>query len=130
MGVVEKILNKNPELAETIHKQSGELALHKIARHSFAWTRLIDRLAVLYPKALRHHDVMGALPIHHASAHNNLQALEIIYSAYKEGINDTNKMGRLPIHVAANTCLCVLLVFIVLSMMPIFGTLNVSVMSP
>jgi len=45
---------------------------------------------------------MGALPIHHASAHDNLAALEIIYSAYKEGINDTDKMGRLPIHVAAN----------------------------
>jgi serine/threonine protein kinase len=28
--------------------------------------------------------------------------LEIVYAAYKEGINDTDKMGRLPIHVAAN----------------------------
>lgn len=55
----------------------------------------------LYPKALIHRDNMGALPIHHASAHDNLAALEIIYSAYKEGINEIDAMGRLPIHVAA-----------------------------
>jgi len=101
-AVVENILDKNPELAEAIDEQSGELTLHKIARHSSAWTLLIDMVLVLYPKALIHRDLMGALPIHHASAHDNLQALEIIYSAYKEGINDTDKMGRLPIHVAAN----------------------------
>ncbi len=57
---------------------------------------------VLYPKALIHRDNMGALPIHHALAHDNLAALEIICSAYKDGINDADKMGRLPIHVAAN----------------------------
>jgi ankyrin repeat protein len=44
---------------------------------------------------------MGALPIHHASAHDNLAALEIIYNAYKDGINEVDQMGRLPIHVAA-----------------------------
>ncbi len=101
-AVVENILDKNPELAEAKDPKSGELALHKIARHSSAWTLLIDMVLVLYPKALIHRDNMGALPIHHASAHDNLSALEIIYSAYKEGINDTDKMGRLPIHVAAN----------------------------
>jgi ankyrin repeat protein len=101
-AVVENILDKNPELAEAQDVKSGELALHKIARHSGAWTLLIDMVLVLYPKALIHRDNMGALPIHHASAHDNLPALEIIYSAYKEGINDTDKMGRLPIHVAAN----------------------------
>lgn len=101
-AVVENILDKNPELAEAQDDKSGELALHKIARHSGAWTLLIDMVLVLYPKALIHRDNMGALPIHHASAHDNLPALEIIYSAYKEGINDTDKMGRLPIHVAAN----------------------------
>lgn len=101
-AVVENILDKNPELAEAPDPKSGELALHKIARHSSAWTLLIDMVLVLYPKALIHRDNMGALPIHHASAHDNLPALEIIYSAYKEGINDTDKMGRLPIHVAAN----------------------------
>ncbi len=49
---------------------------------------------------------MGALPtgIHHAAAaaHDNLAALEIIFSAYKDGINENDKMGRLPLHVAAN----------------------------
>ena len=101
-AVVENILDKNPELAEAPDPKSGELALHKIARHSSAWTLLIDMVLVLYPKALIHRDNMGALPIHHASAHDNISALEIIYSAYKEGINDVDKMGRLPIHVAAN----------------------------
>ena len=101
-AMVENILDKHPELAESTDVKSGELALHKIARHNGAWTLLIDMVLVLYPKALIHRDNMGALPIHHASAHDNLSALEIIYSAYKEGINDTDKMGRLPIHVAAN----------------------------
>lgn len=101
-ALVENILDKNPELAESPDPKSGELALHKIARHNGAWTLLIDMVLVLYPKALIHRDNMGALPIHHAAAHDNLAALEIIYSAYKEGINDTDKMGRLPIHVAAN----------------------------
>lgn len=101
-AMVENILDKHPELAEQSDIKTGELALHKIARHSGAWTLLIDMVLVLYPKALIHRDNMGALPIHHASAHDNLAALEIIYSAYKEGINDTDKMGRLPIHVAAN----------------------------
>jgi ankyrin repeat protein len=101
-AMVENILDKHPDLAETPDLKSGELALHKIARHNGAWTLLIDMVLVLYPKALIHRDNMGALPIHHASAHDNLAALEIIYSAYKEGINDTDKMGRLPIHVAAN----------------------------
>jgi ankyrin repeat protein len=101
-AMVENILDKNPELAESSDPKSGELTLHKIARHAGAWTLLIDMVLVLYPKALIHRDNMGALPIHHASAHDNLPALEIIYSAYKEGINDTDKMGRLPIHVAAN----------------------------
>jgi ankyrin repeat protein len=58
---------------------------------------------VLCPKALIHRDIVGALPIHHASAHDNLAALEIICRACKDGINDdTEKMGRLPVHVAAN----------------------------
>jgi serine/threonine protein kinase/ankyrin repeat protein len=101
-AMVESILDKHPELAEQADTRTGELALHKIARHNGAWTLLIDMILVLYPKALIHRDNMGALPIHHASAHDNLAALEIIYSAYKEGINDVDKMGRLPIHVAAN----------------------------
>jgi ankyrin repeat protein len=100
-AMVESILDKHPELAEVPDPKNGELALHKIARHSGAWTLLIDMVLVLFPKALIHRDNMGALPIHHAAAHDNLAALEIIYSAYKEGINENDKMGRLPIHVAS-----------------------------
>jgi len=101
-AMVESILDQHPELSELPDMRTGELALHKISRHSGAWTLLIDMVLVLFPKALIHRDNMGALPIHHAAAHDNLPALEIIYSAYKEGINENDKMGRLPIHVAAN----------------------------
>jgi ankyrin repeat protein len=101
-AMVENILDKHPELAQVPDLKTGELALHKIARHSGAWTLLIDMVLVLYPKALVHRDNMGALPIHHAAAHDNLAALEIIYSAYKDGVKDADKMGRLPIHVAAH----------------------------
>ena len=101
-AMVESILDKHPDLAETPDPQTGELALHKIARHSGAWTLLIDMVLVLYPKALIHRDNMGALPIHHAAAHDNIAALEIIYSAYTDGINEKDKNGRLPIHVASN----------------------------
>lgn len=100
--MVESILDQAPELAESVDSRTGELALHKIVRHVGAWTLLVDMVLVLYPKALIHRDNMGALPIHHAAAHDNLSALEIIYSAYKEGISENDKMGRLPIHVAAN----------------------------
>lgn len=101
-AMVENILDKHPELAQVPDLKTGELALHKIARHAGAWTLLIDMVLVLYPKALVHRDNMGALPIHHAAAHDNLAALEIIFSAYKEGIKDADKIGRLPIHVAAH----------------------------
>lgn len=101
-AMVESLLDKHPELAEAADSKTGELALHKISRHSGAWTLLIDMILVLYPEALDFRDNMGALPMHHAAAHDNVAALEIIYSAYKKGINDADKMGRLPIHVAAN----------------------------
>lgn len=101
-AMVENILDQHPELAEAPDARTGELALHKIARHKGAWTLLIDMVLVLFPKALIHRDNLGALPIHHAAAHDNLAALEIIHSAYKEGINEHDKMGRLPVHVAAN----------------------------
>lgn len=100
-AMVQSIMDKNPELAGEVEPSSGELPLHIIARHSGAWTLLVDMVLVLFPKALIHRDRMGALPIHHAAAHDNLAALEIIYSAYKEGINDIDLKGRLPIHVAA-----------------------------
>jgi len=98
---VESILDKSPILAEAVEPNSGELPLHVIARYTSAWTLLVDMVLVLNPKALVHRDNMGALPIHHASAHDNLAAIEIIYSAYKEGINDVDAKGRLPLHVAA-----------------------------
>jgi hypothetical protein len=80
-AMVENIVDKHPELAEASDLKSGELALHKIARHTGAWTLLIDVVHVLFPKGLIHRDNMGALPIHHASAHDNLAALEIVCSA-------------------------------------------------
>jgi len=98
---VERALDQNPVLAETVEPSSGELPLHVIARHAGAWTLLVDMVLVLNPKALIHRDNMGALPIHHAAAHDNLSALEIIFSAYKEGINEVDVKGRLPLHVAA-----------------------------
>jgi ankyrin repeat protein len=98
---VEKTLDSNPILAEEIEPSSGELPLHVISRHTSAWTLLVDMVLVLNPKALVHTDKMGALPIHHAAAHDNIAALEIIYNAYKGGINEVDKMGRLPLHVAA-----------------------------
>ena len=100
-AMVENLLVQYPELAETADAKSGELPLHMIARHTGAWTLLIDMVLVVYPKALMHRDKMGALPIHLAALHNNLSALEIIYNAYNEGISTTDRMGRMPIHVAA-----------------------------
>mmetsp|Transcript_28965 Transcript_28965/g.85681 ORF Transcript_28965/g.85681 Transcript_28965/m.85681 type:complete len:2131 (-) Transcript_28965:89-6481(-) len=100
-SMVESMLDKTPELAEAVEEETGELPLHMISRHGNAWTLLVDMTLVLYPKALIHRDKMGAMPVHHASAHDNLAALEIIYAAYKEGINDVDYKGRLPIHVAA-----------------------------
>jgi serine/threonine protein kinase/ankyrin repeat protein len=98
---VEKALDQNPILATEVEPSSGELPLHVIARHTSAWTLLVDMALVLNPKALIHRDQMGALPIHHAAAHDNLSALEIIYTAYNGGINDVDMKGRLPLHVAA-----------------------------
>ena len=100
-AAVENALDKHPELAEEMDPSNGEMILHMIARHSNVWTLLVDMVLVLYPKALIHKDAIGALPIHHAAAHDNIAALEIIYSAYKEGVNDVDGSGRQAIHVAA-----------------------------
>jgi ankyrin repeat protein len=100
-ATVEKLLDSNPVLAEEVEPSSGELPLHVIARHTNVWTLLVDMMLVLNPKALIHKDKMGALPIHHAGAHDNLAALEIIFSAYKDGVNEVDVKGRLPLHVAA-----------------------------
>jgi hypothetical protein len=61
-AMAENILDKHPELAEASDLKSGELALHKIARHTGAWTLLIDMVLVLCPKALIHRDNVGASP--------------------------------------------------------------------
>jgi len=98
---VENLLDRRPELSEKVKHETGELPLHIIAQHVGAWTLLIDMVLVLHPKALIHRDERGALPIHHAAAHDNYSGLEIIYSAYKEGINEVDAQGRMPIHVAA-----------------------------
>jgi ankyrin repeat protein len=97
----ERILDRNPALAEIVDPESGELPLHVIARQNGAWALFVDLVLVLNPKALAHRDNMGALPIHHAAANDNLAALEIIYDAFKDGINETDNKGRLPLHVAA-----------------------------
>ncbi|KAL7521135.1 hypothetical protein ACHAWX_005834, partial [Stephanocyclus meneghinianus] len=98
---VEKMLDKYPSLAEEVDPTNGEMLLHMISRHPGVWTLLVDMILVMYPKALIHKDTIGALPLHHAAAHDNIAALEIIYSAYKEGVNDVDGNGRQPIHVAA-----------------------------
>mmetsp|Transcript_2860 Transcript_2860/g.5360 ORF Transcript_2860/g.5360 Transcript_2860/m.5360 type:complete len:2050 (+) Transcript_2860:305-6454(+) len=97
----EKVLDKNPSLAQTVDPESGELPLHVIARHNGAWALFVDLVLVLNPRALAHRDNMGALPIHHAAANNNVAALEIIYDAYKDGVHETDNKGRLPLHVAS-----------------------------
>ena len=97
----ERVLDRNPALAENVDPETGELPLHVIARQNGAWALFVDLVLVLNPKALAHRDNMGARPIHHAAANNNIAALEIIYDAFKDGINDTDNKGRLPLHVAA-----------------------------
>lgn len=97
----ERVLDRNPALAEIVDLETGELPLHVIARQNGAWALFVDLVLVLNPKALAHRDKMGARPIHHASANNNIAALEIIYDAFKDGINETDNKGRLPLHVAA-----------------------------
>ena len=99
-AAVESTLDQHPEMAEEVDPTNGEMLLHMICRHSKVWSLLVDMVLVLYPKALLHKDDIGALPLHHAAAHDNVAALEIIYSAYKEGVNNVDTSGRQPIHVA------------------------------
>jgi len=100
-AAVESTMDQYPELAEKVDPTNGEMLLHMICHHPNVWTLLVDMVLVLYPKALLHKDSIGALPLHHAAAHDNVAALEIIYSAYKEGTNDVDTSGRQPIHAAA-----------------------------
>lgn len=98
---VEQSLDHFPHLAEEVDPANGEMLLHMLCRHPNVWSLLVDMVVVLYPKSLIHKDAIGALPLHHAAAHDNVAALEIVYSAYKEGVNDIDMEGRQPLHVAA-----------------------------
>jgi len=98
---IEQTLDQFPHLAEEVDPANGEMLLHMLCRHSNVWSLLVDMVVVLYAKALIHKDAIGALPLHHAAAHNNVAALEIVFSAYKEGVNDVDEEGRQPLHVAA-----------------------------
>ena len=98
---VERILHTYPELSKQEDPSTGELPLHIIVRQKDVWSLLIDMLILLHPKALLHRDRMGALPIHHAAAHNAVEPLEMIYCAYKDGVTQADFRGRLPLHVAA-----------------------------
>lgn len=98
---VEQTIDQFPHLAEEVDTANGEMLLHMLCRHPNVWSLLVDMVVVLYPKALIHKDAIGALPLHHAAAHDNVAALEIVFSAYKEGVNDVDVEGRQPLHVAA-----------------------------
>jgi ankyrin repeat protein len=98
---VEGMLHKYPNLSKVEDPSTGELPLHIMVRQKEIWSLLIDMLILLHPKALLHRDKMGALPLHHAAAHNAAEALEMIYCAYKDGIIQVDSRGRLPLHVAA-----------------------------
>lgn len=100
-ATVEGMLHKYPNLSKIEDQSTGELPLHIIVRQKEVWSLVIDMLILLHPKALLHRDKMGALPLHHAAAHNSAEALEMIYCAYKDGINQVDSRGRLPLHVAA-----------------------------
>jgi ankyrin repeat protein len=100
-ALVEKMLDRYPELCAEEEPSTGELALHVISRHAEAWSLLIDHVILQNPQALLHRDRMGALPLHHAAAHNSVAALEIVYMAYKEAVNQVDYRGRLPLHVAS-----------------------------
>lgn len=100
-AAVEQTLDQFTHLAEEVDPANGEMLLHMLCRHPNVWSLLVDMVVVLYPKALIHKDAIGALPLHHAAAHDNSAALEIVFSAYKEGVNDVDAEGRQPLHVAA-----------------------------
>jgi hypothetical protein len=70
-AMVETLLDKHPQVANIVEPTTGELPLHMIAQHASVWNVLVDMLLVLFPKALIHRDSQGALPIHHAAAHDN-----------------------------------------------------------
>jgi len=100
---VESTLEKYPEVVEKVDPSSGEMLLHMICRHPNVPALILDMVIVLYPKAVRHIDNTRALPLHTAAAHDNMTALEIIYSVHKDGVNHVDEEGRQPFHVAADS---------------------------
>ena len=101
--VVARTLDQYPEVAEKIDPTNGEMLLHMICRHPNVPPLILDMVIVLYPKALRHSDSKGALPLHHAAAHDNMAALELVYTAFKDGVHHIDEQGRQPFHVAADS---------------------------
>lgn len=99
--MVETLLDKHPQVANIVESTTVELPLQMIAQYASILNLLVNMLLELFPKALIHRNSQRALLIHHATAHDNLAALEIIYSAYKQGINNINCQGRLPIRISA-----------------------------
>ena len=100
---VESTLEQYPEVAEKVDPSNGEMLLHMICRHPNVPVSILDMVIVLYPKALRHSDSTYSLPLHHAAAHDNMMALEIIYSVHKDGVNHINVHGQQPFHMAADS---------------------------
>ena len=50
-----------------------------------------------------HSDSTCSLPLHYAAAHDNMTALEIVYSVHKDGVNHVDEQGLQPFHVAADS---------------------------
>lgn len=102
-AAVESTLDQYPEVAEKVDPSSGETLLHMVCRHPNVPALILDMVIVLYPKALRHSNFNGTLPLHHAAAHDNMTAMEIVYSVHKDGVNHVDEEGRQPFHVAADS---------------------------
>ena len=99
-SMVEHIVHTTPDIVQAVEPSSGEVALHSLVRHASVWPLLIDYCLVQYPNALLHKDLLGSVPLHHAVAHDNIAACEILYHAYTQGVYECDKKGRIPLHVA------------------------------
>lgn len=88
---------------EKVDPSSGEMLLHMICRHPNVPALILDLVILIYPKALRHSDSKGALPLHHVAAHDNMAALKLVYTGFKDGVHHIDEEGRQPFHVAADS---------------------------
>lgn len=100
-GMVTAMIGKFPILVQSNDIKTGENILHKVVRHSHVWPELLKLMIAIHPNGLSQVDSMGALPIHHAAAFDNVNEFKIVVDAYPDGMFFFDKMGRLPIHVAA-----------------------------